>query len=243
MPAIIAARNAIGPPKKSRSKSANEVFVKAVTWLVTDALAAKVASEQGYITVSRNAALYKKEKPDRTGLAPWGLSYETAIRDPKTEAGALNSLWMFGYLEEVDKGRYNRDGKGPPSTTTKYAATKKLVDLFAEAQQINLLFSPKPKRETIILKAPNENPTVQTEVALSDWDDTPETIKMRENLDLINENVLLHWYDLYIADETYDLLLKEIAQRRNRNKTEEEPDKNQPINLSNRTLRRVFGRG
>jgi len=30
---------------------------------------------------------------------------------------------------------------------------------------------------------------------------------MRENLDLINENMLRHWYDLYIADETYDLLL------------------------------------
>ena len=65
---------------------------------------------------------------------------------------------------------------------------------------------------------------------------------MRENLELINENMLRHWYDLYIADETYDLLLKEIAQRRRRSKTEEERQKNKPINLSNRTLRRVFNR-
>jgi hypothetical protein len=87
-----------GLRKRRRSKEANEVFVNAVTWLVTDGIAARVASGKGYITVSRNAALYAKEKPDRTGLAPWGLSYETAIRDPKTEAGALNSLWIFGYL-------------------------------------------------------------------------------------------------------------------------------------------------
>ena len=45
-----------GLRKKSRSKSAKEVFVKAVTWLVTDALAAKVSSGKGYITVSRNTS-------------------------------------------------------------------------------------------------------------------------------------------------------------------------------------------
>ena len=171
-----------------------------------------------------------------------GLSYETAIRDPKTEAGALNSLQNFGYLKEVSKGRYNRDGKGPIGAMTKYAATKKLLDLFDPEQQIQTLFIPKPKRETIILKAPNENAAIGNEAALSDWEDTPVTIKMRENLELIHENILRHWYDLYIADETYDLLLKEIAQRRRRSKTEEERQKNEPINLSKRTLRRVFNR-
>ena len=91
-----------------------------------------------------------------------------------------------------------------------------------------MLFIPKPKRETITLKAPNENADVGNEAALSDWEDTPTTIKMRENLEIINENMLRHWYDLYIADETYDLLLKEIAQRRRRSKTEEERQKKNP---------------
>ena len=234
---------AIGLRKKKRSPTAEEVFARAIRWLVIDALAAQVSNKNGSFSVSRNKNHYTKEKPDRTGLAPWGLSYETAIRDPKTEAGALNSLWMFGYLEEVAKGRYKRDGKGPPSASTKYAATKKLLDLFDEAQQIQMLFKPKPKRETIILKAPSEKPEMQGETALSKWGDTPASIRMRENLDLINDNMLRHWYDLYIADETYGLLLKEIAQRRSRSKTEEESEKNKPINLSNRTLRRVFNRG
>ena len=117
------------------------------------------------------------------------------------------------------------------------------MDLFDPEQQIQTLFIPKPKRETITLKAPTENTEIGTEAALSDWEDTPATIKMRENLELINENMLRYWYDLYIADETYDLLLKEIAQRRRRSKTEEERQKNEPINLSKRTLRRVFNRG
>ena len=231
-----------GLKKRKRFLPAQEVFAKAIEWLVVDALAAQAGDKNCSFSVSRNGNKYKKEKPDRTGLAPLGLSYETAIRDPKTEAGALNSLQNFGYLKEVSKGRYNRDGKGPIGAMTKYAATKKLLDLFDPEQQIQTLFIPKPKRETIILKAPNENAAIGNEAALSDWEDTPVTVKMRENLELINENILRHWYDLYIADETYDLLLKEIAQRRRRSKTEEKRQKNEPINLSNRTLRRVFNR-
>jgi hypothetical protein len=231
-----------GLKKRKRSPPAHEVFAKAIEWLVVNALAAQVGNKNGSFSVSRNGNKYKKEKPDRTGLAPLGLSYETAIRDPKTEAGALNSLHNFGYLKEVSKGRYNRDGKGPIGAMTKYAATKKLLDLFDPEQQIQTLFIPKPKRETITLKAPTENADTGNEAALSDWEDTPATIKMREKLELINENMLRHWYDLYIADETYELLLKEIAQRRRRSKTEEERQKNEPINLSKRTLRRVFNR-
>ena len=105
-------------------------------------------------------------------------------------------MWLFGYLKEVEKGRYNRDGKGPKGTTTKYAATKKLLDLFDNREQTQTLFIPKPKRETIILKAPNENHTIKNEAALLDWEDTQATIKMRDNLEIINENMLRHWYDL-----------------------------------------------
>jgi hypothetical protein len=231
-----------GLKKRKRSLPAQEVFAKAIEWLVVDALAAQAGDKNCSFSVSRNGNKYKKEKPDRTGLAPLGLSYETAIRDPKTESGALNSLHNFGYLKEVSKGRYNRDGKGPIGAMTKYAATKKLLDLFDPEQQIQTLFIPKPKRETITLKAPTENADTGNEAALSDWEDTPATIKMREKLELINENMLRHWYDLYIADETYELFLKEIAQRRRRSKTEEERQKNEPINLSKRTLRRVFNR-
>ncbi len=231
-----------GLKKRKRSLPAQEVFAKAIEWLVVDALAAQAGDKNCSFSVSRNGNKYKKEKPDRTGLAPLGLSDETAIRDPKTESGALNSLHNFGYLKEVSKGRYNRDGKGQIGALTKYAATKKLLDLFDPEQQIQTLFIPKPKRETITLKAPTENADIGNEAALSDWEDTPATIKMREKLELINENMLRHWYDLYIADETYELLLKEIAQRRRRSKTEEERQKNEPINLSKRTLRRVFNR-
>ena len=94
-----------GLKKRKRFLPAQEVFAKAIEWLVVDALAAQAGDKNCSFSVSRNGNKYKKEKPDRTGLAPLGLSYETAIRDPKTESGALNSLHNFGYLKEVSKGR------------------------------------------------------------------------------------------------------------------------------------------
>ena len=95
-----------GLKKRKRSPPAQEVFAKAIEWLVVDALAAQVGVKNDPFTVSKNKNQYKKEKPNRTGLAPLGLSYETAICDAKTKAGALNSLNNFGYLKEVSKGRY-----------------------------------------------------------------------------------------------------------------------------------------
>ena len=79
------------------------------------------------------------------------------------------------------------------------------------------------------------------EKALREYPDTPSSNQMREYLKLINQNMLSHWYDLYVADDTYVLMQKEIATRRARNK--QDKDKLQPVNLSKRTLRRVFGRG
>ena len=50
-----------------------------------------------------------------------------------------------------------------------------------------------------------------------------------------------HWYDLQIAEGTYVLMQREISQRRARNAQDKE--KMKPVNLSKRTLRRVFGHG
>ena len=231
---------AIGLRKKKRSPTAEEVFARAIRWLVIDALAAQVSNKNGSFSVSRNKNHYAKENPDRTGLVPWGLSYETAISDPKTNTGALESLLDGGFLRETRRGNYNRGGDLSKSKVTQYAATKKLLEYCKDVQDQSL-FIPKPDTETIILKAPVPNESDQVEKALREYPDTPSSNQMREYLKLINQNMLSHWYDLYVADDTYVLMQKEIATRRARNK--QDKDKLQPVNLSKRTLRRVFGRG
>ena len=182
----------------------------------------------------------RKRKLDRTGLVPWGLSYETAISDPKTNTGALESLLDGGFLRETRRGNYNRGGDLSKSKIIQYAATKKLLEYCKDVQDQSL-FIPKPDTETIILKAPVPNVPDQAEKALKEYSDTPNSDQIREYLKLINQNMLSHWYDLYAADDTYVLMQKEIATRRARNK--QDKDKLQPVNLSKRTLRRVFGRG
>ena len=237
---LMAQELALGLRKRQRTKEAKSVFTKAISWLVTEALAANIGNSTGSFSVSRNKNHYTKENPDRTGFVPWGLSYETAISDPKTNTGALESLLDGGFLRETRRGNYNRGGDLSKSKVTQYAATKKLLEYCKDVQDQSL-FIPKPDTETIILKAPVPNESDQVEKALREYPDTPSSNQMREYLKLINQNMLSHWYDLYVADDTYVLMQKEIATRRARNK--QDKDKLQPVNLSKRTLRRVFGRG
>ena len=237
---LMAQELALGLRKRQRTKEAKSVFTNAISWLVTEALAANIGNSTGSFSVSRNKNHYTKENPDRTGLVPWGLSFETAISDPKTNTGALESLLDGGFLRETRRGNYNRGGDLSKSKVTQYAATEKLLEYCKDVQDQSL-FIPKPDTETIILKAPVPNESDQVEKALREYPDTPSSNQMREYLKLINQNMLSHWYDLYVADDTYVLMQKEIATRRARNK--QDKDKLQPVNLSKRTLRRVFGRG
>ena len=237
---LMAQELALGLRKRQRTKEAKSVFTKAISWLVTEALAEIIGNTTGSFSVSRNKNHYAKENLDRTGLVPWGLSYETAVSDPKTNTGALESLLDGGFLRETRRGNYNRGGDLSKSKVTQYAATKKLLEYCKDVQDQSL-FIPKPDTETIILKAPVPNESDQVEKALREYPDTPSSNQMREYLKLINQNMLSHWCDLYVANDTYVLMQKEIAKRRARNK--QDKDKLQPVNLSKRTLRRVFGRG
>ena len=231
---------ALGLRRKRRTAEAKTVFNKAIYWLVTEGLNAKIGNRKGTFSVSRNKNHYAKENPDRTGLVPSGLSYSTAICDQRNSTGALESLILNDYLKLEKGGHYNRSGDQSKSAATKYSATEKLIKFFGD-DQIQSLFVPMPRRETIILKGASVDPKISGDIALRSYKDTPQTTKMRENLDLINKNMLRHWYDLYIADETYRLMQKEIAQRRARRLSDRE--KLQSMNLANRTLRRVFARG
>jgi hypothetical protein len=120
---LMAQELAFGLRKKQRTAEAKTVFTKAINWLVTEALAANIGNSRGSFSVSRNRNHYTKENPERTGLVPWGLSYETAIYDPETNTGALESLLDGGFLRETRKGSYNRGGDLSKSKITQYAAT------------------------------------------------------------------------------------------------------------------------
>jgi hypothetical protein len=63
------------------------------------------------------------------------LSYETAVSDPKTNTGALESLLEGGFLRETRRGNYNRGGDLSKSKVTQYAATEKLMEYCKDVQE------------------------------------------------------------------------------------------------------------
>ena len=101
-----------------------------------------------------------------------GLSYETAVSDPKTSTAALESLLDGNFLKEVRKGVFNRSGDRSKSKITQYAATNKLLEYFKNVQE-QALFIPKPETETIILKALLQNESEQAEKAIREYFETP----------------------------------------------------------------------
>jgi hypothetical protein len=73
----------LGFVKNKELQKQKQFLKKAINWLVTEALAANIGNSRGSFSVSRNRNHYTKENPERTGLVPWGLSYETAYMTPK----------------------------------------------------------------------------------------------------------------------------------------------------------------
>ena len=69
------------------------------------------------------------------------------------------------YLKLEKGGHYTRGGDQSKSAATKYSATRKLIKFFGD-DQIQSLFVPMPRRETIMLKGASDDPKISGEVSL-----------------------------------------------------------------------------
>ena len=65
---LMAQELVFGLRKRQRTAEAKSVFTKAISWLVTEALAANIGNSTGSFSVSRNKNHSTKENPDRTGF-------------------------------------------------------------------------------------------------------------------------------------------------------------------------------
>ena len=130
-------------------------------------------------------------------------------------------------IEVTTAGFYRRDiGSGE---LTRFIPTDRLLEKF-ESLEGHPAFQLKPNTlgDVIILR--NKIDGRQQDI---DYDDTPKTERFRSNLTKINDCFLKHWSDLRIPDAA----ITKLSDRINR-----DPDK-QPIDLSKRTLTRIFTNG
>jgi hypothetical protein len=145
---------------------------------------------------------------------------------------AYKGMIRLGYLEEVRRGFFDRsaDGSGQSrGRLTRYVATDKLIDRLAEDD----------RRVLPAIVPPRIVELVQVKIKGQDGrrhrlpvEKTPEVERMAANIDQINRVLLNSWFDLELPDG-------EIISLQEAMEEDEEGDK-QPLDLSRRTLYRVF---
>ena len=130
-------------------------------------------------------------------------------------------------IEVTTNGYYMRDaGRGG---LTKFVPTDRLLERFNGMEgHPAFVLTPDLDQETIILR--NNLGADKVDV---DYEDTPKTEEFRSNLRLINDCFTKHWADLRIKDKEIEKLSRRL---------ELNSDK-YPIDLSKRTLTRIFANG
>ena len=130
-------------------------------------------------------------------------------------------------IEVTTAGFYRREiGSGE---LTRFIPTDRLLERF-ETLEGHPAFQLKSDTSGDIIILRNEIDGRKQDV---DYDDTPKTERFRSNLTKINDCFVKHWADLRIEDTEVAKLSDRINQ---------DPDK-QPIDLSKRTLTRIFTNG
>ena len=130
-------------------------------------------------------------------------------------------------IEVTTAGFYRREiGSGE---LTRFIPTDRLLERF-ETLEGHPAFQLKSDTSGDIIILKNKIDGRKQDV---DYDDTPKTERFRSNLTKINDCFVKHWADLRIEDTEVAKLSDRINQ---------DPDK-QPIDLSKRTLTRIFTNG
>ncbi len=181
----------VRPRKNKRSKSEHEKFLLSVGWLCKKLLAAHASHKGASVRISRDKNRYKAGR-----YVPKGVTYTVAIE------GVLDLMEILGYVEMTNRGHYSRDtGQGDQ---TRY----RLTDAFLK--HFEVVSSTLPKQlvgyehtDPIVLQKRIEREVIDndgvvttiTEKKKLPYEDTPQIIKWRDNLTIINDCIKRHWVD------------------------------------------------
>ena len=140
---------------------------------------------------------------------------------------AYNGLLKLGLIQETQRGYFNQETL--EGSITRFAANDELLSIFSVIKGDPFkAIQPDFSSESIILRDKIDGKKQQI-----DYLDTPGVIEMRDNLLLINKCLNAHYPDIRIRDDEWFLLQERIMA----------DPKKQPIDLSRRTLVRIFSEG
>ena len=140
---------------------------------------------------------------------------------------AYNGLLKLGLVQETQKGYFHRENL--EGSITRFAANDELLSIFSDIKEDPFkAIQPDLFSESIILRDKIDGKKQQI-----DYLDTPGVNEMRDNLLLINKCLNAHYPDIRIRDDEWLPLQERIMA----------DPKKQPIDLTRRTLVRIFSEG
>ena len=214
-----------GKPKRKVKGDQLEKLSYSVECLVRDCMAVVLQRKRkGEAAVRKGQHHYSGNRPDQM------LTYSIHIER------AFEGLIELGYLEVIKLGYYDRKGRKdgtPTSRLTRYVASDRLLKLFTEdeikALPANIPAYIEPNLIRIRIKQKDETGVFRKHSLIVQEND--ETIRMHENLRIINQALSNHWYDLEIPDDELSDLQKRLAN---------DPKDQRMIRMDQRCLHRVF---
>ena len=149
---------------------------------------------------------------------------------------AFEGLVELGHLEVTKLGYFDRNGRKdgtPTSRLSRYIASDRLLDLFTteELKALPAIMPPYCDPELIRVRVKEKDENGVNRKRSVSITETSETLRMRENLGIINNALSRHWYDLEIPDDELSALQKRLA---------DNPQNERIIRMDQRFLHRVF---
>ena len=219
---------ATGTAKKRLKGARLEMLAYSVEKLMRDSLA--VVMDKGKIPncpIAKSKMRYGSDREDAM------LTYEIFI------GRAYKGMIELGYLYEAEAGfndRHPDKGKFSKSRFTRFRAEDKLINLFSlQEQRAFPVIIPPKTNDSIIVQEKIRTNHGGTKKHRTKFLETTYTTQLRTNIEIINQALSRHWYDLEIENEQFKVLQNLLST------TEvKEQGKEYVLDLSQRTLFRIF---
>ena len=200
----------VRPRKNKRSESEHEKFLLSTGWLSRKLIAVHAAHKGASTRISRDKNRYKAGR-----YVPDGVTYTIAIE------GVLDLMEILGYVEMTNRGRYSREtGEGDQ---TRYKPTDAFLKHFDVVSSIlpKQLVGHEDTDPIVVqvtterrMKWKDDKPKFITIKVKKEYTDNEQTSNWKDNLTIINDCIKRHWADLYLTDEHWAKLNKQLIREK-----------------------------
>ena len=184
--------------KKKRKSIDIDKFIKSTQWLSKRILSNYSASKNAQTRLARDKNRYKANSHNVDGV-----TFDILI------GGVIDWLGIDGFIYTDKKGGYSRElFEGEQTRIKPYSKFIEWfkVDLQTLPQQIVAFEDTNPIIYQQVSKKKNSKGKPIKVKKIIPYEDTPNTIEMRKNINVINDCLKRHWSDLELTDVKWEEL-------------------------------------